>query len=401
MLNNTRRHKVIFKGSLEKYGEFMVAGETAAKCIGIIAMQIPELERDIKNGYFRIRQTCEGREDYLSIDECKETLPRDKSQTIEVIPVIIGAGGLSPEWKVVIGVVLIIAACTIAYFCPPAAPLLATMGVNLMLGVGVALAAVGIMELTAPEPDPERGQSQQYSLSGPQNVAKQNIPVQLIYGRCGVGSVIIESKVLAPFRGTRELPFTDQGYGSWTSHTVGKGQSNAAYISTMYVTDLLGEGPIVGLVNSEKSVYLDRLPLVNTDGSKRFPRTNYTLHTGANNPKKQVGATVSQAFAVKKQVNIGAPVYATITDPEVDSVIVNLYWPQFTDINGKGNQTRGCVRIAVSIGDGKGQEEYAPFWIESDREDCYTYTTSCYDDYGGGGDMDGWGGHSAGDGWGE
>ena len=61
-----RKHKVIFKGSLKKFGEFEVAGYTAADCIRGVAIQIPELHTRIMNGYFKVRhRKNKGNEDFI------------------------------------------------------------------------------------------------------------------------------------------------------------------------------------------------------------------------------------------------------------------------------------------------------------------------------------------------
>lgn len=402
MLNLPKRHKVVFKGALEKYGEFMVAGDTVAQCVAIIALQNPALKRDIENGNFRIRQSCDGRSEELSIDDCKETLPRHKQQTIEVIPVILGAGSVSPEWKIVIGVVLIIVGCVLAYWIGPGASPIVSLGISLIVSVGVSLATVGIMELITPKTE-EKEDQPKYSLGGPRNLTKQGQPIPLVYGRVGVGTTVISSEMRAPLKGTISNPISSCWDCGWNQHTVGKGDTNWDYWATLFMTELIGEGPIVGLLDGEKSVILDGAPLVGNDEKKLYSRTNVNFYTGHNNPIKDDTATVSQAYSFNNdQILTNSPATLPIVDKEADYVILNLYFPTFTGINKNGNQTRTGVTFQIEITDGEGYSEYVKYY-----EDVWKWeVVECppddnYSPSGGGGDMDGWGGHTAGDGWGD
>lgn len=143
------------------------------------------------------------------------------SQTIQIIPVIGGAGGVG---KVITGIALVATAIILGpavggFFGLGAG--LATSGAGIV-SAGVAIAAgtiglgligLGVAQMLTPTPKlnamgqgfarqgatSSEGTAQDpqdsYSFSGIQNTSKQGVPVPLIYGETVVGSIVISAGI--------------------------------------------------------------------------------------------------------------------------------------------------------------------------------------------------------------
>ena len=318
-----RKHKVIFKGSLKKFGEFEVAGYTAADCIRGVAIQIPELYTRIMNGYFTVRhRKGKFKEDMTLESATKEVFNYNEEQIIEVIPVVVGATGGSQDSQnigtIIAGVSLIIVGIIVGVFTwgagSPASVALGAQGAALlgslattMVTTGLSLTFTGIASLMAKQEE-DNEEEAKYSFNGPANISKQGVAIPLIYGKIGVGSNLVSSLV-GKIYGTPEFPAGEIGSGVST---------------TLRITELLGEGEIYGLVDGERSVLLDGVPLVREDGTKTYPNTTVTFCTGVNNVKDPYADGVNTPIDSGGQFEDRVWQTFTVADPKTDRVNINL-----------------------------------------------------------------------------
>lgn len=136
--------------------------------------------------YANYRVVCEyedGRKEELVTQEFSD-MTQGGVKTMRFVPVISGASAVA---RVVVGVVMMVA----SFWCGPFAANVFAMGAALALG--------GVAELLAPKPKTaseaqEEGKSSYY-FNGAVNVTAQGSPVQLIYGRCLVGSQAISASM--------------------------------------------------------------------------------------------------------------------------------------------------------------------------------------------------------------
>lgn len=314
-----RKHKVIFKGSLKKFGEFEVAGYTAADCIRGVAIQIPELYTRIMNGYFTVRhRKGKFKEDMTMEMATREIFNYNEQQVIEVIPVVKGATGSQGGDTALIGAGLVIGGILLGVLTMgagwAATPVLWTTAgaivsslATTMIVTGLSLVAGGIASLFAKNEE-EKEEEAKYSFNGPTNIAKQGVAVPLIYGKVGVGSNLVSSLV-GKIYGTPEFPAGEIGSGVST---------------TLRITELLGEGEIYGLVDGEKSILLDGVPLVREDGTKTYPNTSVTFCTGVNNVKDPYAEGVNTPIESGSQFEDRVWQTFTVVDPKTDRVNINL-----------------------------------------------------------------------------
>lgn len=97
------------------------------------------------------------------------------------------------------------------------------------------------------------------------------------------------------------------------------------------VVDLISEGPVQGLVNGLKSVYLDGVPLVSSTGDENFDGVTFTGTVGTQGQAALHGfELIQEETAVGVKVLHDTPVVRTITDPDVDTARVTIGVPQLS-----------------------------------------------------------------------
>ncbi len=118
------------------------------------------------------------------------------------------------------------------------------------------------------------------------------------------------------------------------------------------IIDVLCEGEIEGLVTGDlRSVYLDKTPVMNDDGSYNFTGVDIAVRNGTQSQNYVPGfPSVEAEVAVNVEVNYGTPVVRTISDLDTDSVRVTMSIPQLTKVNTTTGDTSGTsVQIKISV----------------------------------------------------
>ena len=124
-----------------------------------------------------------------------------------------------------------------------------------------------------------------------------------------------------------------------------------------FVMDALCEGPIVGLVNGAQSIYLDKTPLQNLDGSYNFNRATFGYTTGdlASNQAAMSQLTgdagsVEATTAVGIQVWQATAIVRNVTTPNIDALRVTLSVPSLTYQDpSSGNISGTSVEYTIDI----------------------------------------------------
>lgn len=188
--------KVILEGPMgKKFGkEWELIVDSPSEALRMIDANKPGLFAWIKSNlakYNEYHVVCEF-EDGTVEDLNEESYKLDrKCKEIRFVPVIKGSGG-NGVWQTVLGIVLIIVGVFTTIFGNYS-------GSVIMLGVG--LLAGGVAAMLAPKPKmgdmSQQGAKNEasYFFDGPANTSTQGVPVQLIYGRCLVGSHTISAAV--------------------------------------------------------------------------------------------------------------------------------------------------------------------------------------------------------------
>ena len=179
--------------------QFDVIINSPAEAIRFLVHNFKGVEKYMSDKYYKVLLNKE------EIGEDELAYPVGQS-TINIVPVILGAGGRG-FGKILLGAVLIGA----AFFMPVAAGgqslltgikagSLAKVGMVTkgLAGIGVALTLSGVSEMLFPLPEPPDGEADprlSFSFSGIQNTARPGTTLPVVYGEITTGSVVISASV--------------------------------------------------------------------------------------------------------------------------------------------------------------------------------------------------------------
>lgn len=113
------------------------------------------------------------------------------------------------------------------------------------------------------------------------------------------------------------------------------------------ILDLIAFGPIGGLVEGPRSVYLNDTPLENSDGSKNFEGINIKFLQGTPDQEVIPGFnSVENVVDVSTEVKYGLPITRTVSNPDADSAIVTI---QLQSLNLSDTETGDLKPYQVEI----------------------------------------------------
>jgi predicted phage tail protein len=117
------------------------------------------------------------------------------------------------------------------------------------------------------------------------------------------------------------------------------------------ILDLISEGPIVGLANGLKSVYFDRTPLQNADGTLNFKNVQVEVRLGTQDQTYIPGfAAVESETGVGVELVNGAPWTRAFTNLQLSGARVLLGVPQLTKVNKENGDVNGTtVQYAIDL----------------------------------------------------
>lgn len=171
---------------------FKFAVKSPAEAVRLLLANFPQLhshmaEYDYKISVGRLQ---------LPIAEDNNVLhyPTANNEAIRIIPVVSGAG--EGVGQILAGIGLI----ALAAIFPLGA--IGALSLNtLAFGVGASLALGGVSQLLTSTPQLSTGTDsdfdprKSYSFSGIQNVARQGVPVPIVYGEVLVGSIVVSAGI--------------------------------------------------------------------------------------------------------------------------------------------------------------------------------------------------------------
>lgn len=122
--------------------------------------------------------------------------------------------------------------------------------------------------------------------------------------------------------------------------------------ATLSILDLLGEGPIGGLVSGAKSVFLNDTPLQNENGTANFQGVTWDIRGGGNTQSVMpgFGNYVESPYSAGVQVKQNTPYTLSINNPNADAVRIVVSIPGLTTTNGSnGNITGATVQYKFQV----------------------------------------------------
>jgi predicted phage tail protein len=195
--------KIRVYGELAKFlgcREFEAVAANVGEAMRFLLANFPSLDQHMTGRNYRVLLGTVG----IGTEEIDYPAGQ---QTIRIVPVVTGAGGVG---KIIAGIVLVAAAFIIGQ------PWLGPTAYSLVVGTGASLALGGVAQLLTPVPklaapsmvgptsyspgyatpstrDTELDPQKSYSFSGIQNTSRTGATLPLIYGETIVGSIIISA----------------------------------------------------------------------------------------------------------------------------------------------------------------------------------------------------------------
>ena len=135
-----------------------------------------------------------------------------------------------------------------------------------------------------------------------------------------------------------------------SSHTPVEAKETGRSFQILRMLEVISEGEIEGLVDDMKSVYLDKTPLCNKDGSFNFK--NVSVYANAGTQDQDV---LKEFNSVEKEINVGSkvlkdkPIIKTVTDANVNRIRMTLGVDRLLKQEDNGDTNPTSVTMSVEI----------------------------------------------------
>ena len=229
-----------------------------------------------------------------------------------------------------------------------------------LIGTAYALTSIPSIGEYAAREAPDRRPS--YPYDGPVNATAQGGPVPVIYGGpIRVGSTAVSSGIDAErVQLTEPVPARDgewyqdsgdaaQGGGAAEPRAPVEGDMSLRTHATLRAVDLIGEGPMRGLVDGLKSVFVDGTAVENADGTRNVEGFHLSWRAGTPDQAPPEGvAEVSAPQRFSEKVAKAGPVTRTVRNTR-DSVRLTLRFPRLETIGAEGEGLGASVRFQVEV----------------------------------------------------
>lgn len=135
-----------------------------------------------------------------------------------------------------------------------------------------------------------------------------------------------------------------------SSHTPVEAKETGRSFQILRMLEVISEGEIEGLVDDMKSVYLDKTPLCNKDGSFNFK--NVSVYANAGTQDQDV---LKEFNSVEKEINVGSkvlkdkPIIKTVTDVNVNRIRMTLGVERLLKQEDNGDTNPTSITMNVEI----------------------------------------------------
>lgn len=306
---------VVLHGRLRKFGHRRtVTAGTPARAVHALMCLRPEFGLAIRQGEYRVLRRTAGTGTAWALDEIGLHLKLPPGGELHLVPVGKGAGSGKSTGKAILGAVIAVAAIVAAIPTGGGSVALASTAFT-VAGYAVSYGAIaffgatmflsGISGMLSPQAsaaglNQAAASDSSTALGGAQNVSLQGVPVPVVYGRAMCGSVVTSIGYSAEdyqASATNEaaggillgpiFDITQQGTGSGGGGKGGGASAGAREApntlrskAVVRLIDVLGEGPVGGLVGGAKGVFFNGTPLMAADGSYNFQGVSLVERTG-------------------------------------------------------------------------------------------------------------------------
>jgi len=138
--------------------------------------------------------------------------------------------------------------------------------------------------------------------------------------------------------------------GSESSHTPVESPDSLINTSYANILDAISEGPIVGLVNGARSIYLDETPVQGTDGSMNFTGVTWEQRFGEHDQDYITGfPSVETEHAVGVELKASQPWTQSLSNLQLSGVRLRLGASALYQQNSDGDTTGFTVNYVVEL----------------------------------------------------
>ncbi|WP_421793503.1 TipJ family phage tail tip protein [Hydrocarboniphaga effusa] len=337
----------------ERYGRVhMLAVKTPSQAVRLLAANHPGFFEDFTGGLEHAGDTRWR----VWVGQCRiataDEGAMEGTARICIAPVIRGAikvGAL----QTIVGIVLIGAGL---FFGQPQ-----------LVGAGIAMTAGGVIQMLMPVPKASDTRDKSRVFDGPAQLTAAGNPIPVALGRTWAGSLVasasihldqIQTDAPAAIEDTNYEEVGDghvlttssgSGWGALVSRAV---TANAKLDSRAYsrLLDVISVGPIRGLVDGLKSIYLDDVPIQSADGTYNFEDVFIATRLGTQDQPEILGyGAVENEVAVGVVVLYETPVVRTVIGEHLTAIRVRLRWNTLMRQTSKGKIRGTEVKIAIDL----------------------------------------------------
>lgn len=140
--------------------------------------------------------------------------------------------------------------------------------------------------------------------------------------------------------------------GGGSSHTPVEAKESGRSHQVMEFVEVISEGEIYGLVDDMKSVYLDKTPIVNPDGTFNFKNIELKGVVGTQDQDVLSGFSSAQReVAVGTEVKKDKPITRRITDKNITNLRVTVGVKSLLQQADNGDTNGASVDLQIRVGD--------------------------------------------------
>ena len=294
----------------ERYGaRHILEIASPAEAVRALSVLHPGFRRDVAEGQWHLVTGSLKRGQAVPYVDLARPLARS-TRVLHILPAVEGSGRFG---SLLLGAALIGA----TFLLPGVGIALGATVTTALYGVGGSLILQGISSLLSPQIKPETGKDRKsYSFGNAPALPGEGDPVPLVYGEAIVPCIPISVGI----------------------DTVDTSETNApSSTARARILYLICAGEIEGLVAGEKSIYFNKTPLIDVNGSRNFEGVKSQFRTGTADQ-----APIDGFPGVEREIGVGVeckkniPLARTIINENVTLARVTVQVPALYKQGKKG-----------------------------------------------------------------
>lgn len=140
--------------------------------------------------------------------------------------------------------------------------------------------------------------------------------------------------------------------GGGSSHTPREAKDTGRSRQVVDIVEVISEGEIYGLVDDMKSIYLDKTPVANPDGTFNFQNVEFQGRVGIQDQDIMKGfSSVQREVPIGLEVKHNKPLTRRVTDKNVTSLRITVGVKALFQQENNGDTNGSTVSLNIKVGD--------------------------------------------------